>query len=57
MAGELSGHVCWVTGASAGLGRGMARELARRGADVAVSARRKERLDELVAELSPRRAV
>jgi len=30
----------------------MAREFARRGADVAVSARRKERLEELVAELS-----
>jgi NAD(P)-dependent dehydrogenase (short-subunit alcohol dehydrogenase family) len=52
MAGELSGKVAWVTGASAGLGRAMARELARRGADVAVSARRKERLEELVAELS-----
>jgi NAD(P)-dependent dehydrogenase (short-subunit alcohol dehydrogenase family) len=52
MAGELAGRVAWVTGASAGLGRGMAREFARRGADVVVSARRKERLDELVAELS-----
>lgn len=52
MAGDLAGRVCWVTGASAGLGRGMAREFARRGADVAVSARRKERLEELVGELS-----
>ena len=52
MAGRIAGKVSWVTGASAGLGRAMARELARRGSDVAVSARRKERLDELVSELS-----
>lgn len=40
-----------ITGASSGLGRGMAREFARRGHDLALCARRTERLDELKAEL------
>src|SRR3546814_14312244 len=40
-----------ITGASSGLGRGMAREFAARGRDLALCARRTERLDELKAEL------
>lgn len=44
---QFAGQVAWVTGASSGLGRALALELARRGADVAVSARRVELLDEV----------
>src|ERR1700761_9078290 len=40
-----------ITGASSGLGAGMAREFAARGRDLALCARRTERLDELKAEL------
>lgn len=44
-------RVVWITGASAGLGLEMAREFAARGAHVAVSARRGQRLSALAAEL------
>jgi short-subunit dehydrogenase len=40
-----------VTGASSGIGRALAKELARRGARVGVTARRAELLDELVREV------
>lgn len=40
-----------VTGASSGLGRGMAREFAARGRDLALAARRTDRLEELRDEL------
>ncbi|MFE6864824.1 SDR family oxidoreductase [Nocardia sp. NPDC057668] len=40
-----------ITGASSGLGAGMAREFARRGRDLALCARRIENLEELRAEL------
>ena len=47
MAKSFEGLVAWITGASAGIGRELALELARRGADVAVSGRRVDRLEEV----------
>src|SRR5690349_19534640 len=40
-----------ITGASSGLGAGMAREFAKRGRNLALCARRTDRLEELKAEL------
>jgi NADP-dependent 3-hydroxy acid dehydrogenase YdfG len=48
---QLSGKVAVVTGASSGIGWATARELAGMGAAVVVSARRKEKLDQLVKEI------
>jgi 3-oxoacyl-[acyl-carrier protein] reductase len=48
---SLAGEVALVTGASSGLGRRFARVLAANGAKVVCVARRKERLDTLVAEI------
>src|SRR5512132_3910390 len=47
-----SNKVALITGASSGIGRGLALELARRGAKLGLVARRKEVLDELIAEIS-----
>jgi NADP-dependent 3-hydroxy acid dehydrogenase YdfG len=52
MAQRLDGAVALVTGASSGIGAATARALAARGAAVATLARRKERLDDLVAEIT-----
>jgi NAD(P)-dependent dehydrogenase (short-subunit alcohol dehydrogenase family) len=49
---SLEGRIALVTGASSGLGRHFARVLSGAGARVAVAARRKDRLDELVAEIA-----
>jgi NADP-dependent 3-hydroxy acid dehydrogenase YdfG len=48
MSQKLSGSVCVITGASAGIGRACALALAREGASLVLVARRKRRLDELV---------
>ncbi len=40
-----------ITGASSGLGAGMAREFAKKGYNLAICARRQERLDALKQEL------
>jgi len=48
---DLSGHVAVVTGASSGLGKQMAKALAAQGADLAILARRVDRLEELKKEI------
>ena len=48
---DLSNRVAIVTGASRGLGFHMARALARAGADVAVTSRRRAGLDDIIAEI------
>jgi gluconate 5-dehydrogenase len=48
---DLSGRVALVTGASRGLGRGMAAALARAGADLVVTSRTRSALDDTCAEL------
>lgn len=48
---SLTGRVCVVTGASSGIGRRTALDLASAGARVCVAARRRERLEELVGEM------
>jgi len=51
MTGKLAGKVALVTGASAGIGRASALALAQEGANMVLTARRQERLDELEAAM------
>ena len=48
----VNGRRIWLTGASSGIGEAAARELARRGAHVVLGARRTDRLERLVAEIT-----
>ena len=51
---NLKGRVAVISGASSGLGSQMAKGFAEQGADLAILARRIERLEELKAELEPK---
>jgi len=48
---ELAGQVALVTGASRGIGRAIALELARTGADLVINARGREALEAVAAEV------
>ncbi|MGK8555997.1 SDR family oxidoreductase [Nocardia gipuzkoensis] len=51
MTNNLTGRVAVITGASSGIGAATARQLARSGAKVALLGRRKDRIEELAAEI------
>lgn len=54
MTPNLKGKVCLVTGATKGIGRGIAVQLGQAGATVYITGRTQEKLDEVVAEIGKR---
>lgn len=52
MARRFDGQVVWITGGGSGIGRSLALGFAREGAVVAVSGRRRDKLDEVVAAVT-----
>lgn len=52
MAANCKGHVVWITGGGSGIGKALVQEFVSRGAHVAISGRRAEKLSEVAKELS-----
>ena len=49
---NLQNKVCWITGASSGIGEGIAKELAKEGAKIVLSARKVDELERVKSELN-----
>ncbi|HET9320594.1 MAG TPA: SDR family NAD(P)-dependent oxidoreductase [Bryobacteraceae bacterium] len=56
MGANIQGTVVVITGASSGVSESTARLLARNGAKVVLGARRKDRIDAVVKDITPRAA-